>query len=272
MSNVLPINPPAQPVLSGKATSTPALGAIPGGLLRPGAIDQEAFKAALARAKAGEQIQKAPDPLPGKGVVTLTPEQFQALTGAQITRPADPAIPAQPQTLDSPVENVAAAEPNGAPAAPVTKPEREDDVLILHRLPDKDERDMLRGKQWRIVEDPRARELYFGPDGDFGFDDFIDLINPLQHIPIVSTIYRELTGDQIAGAPQLLGSIIFGPVSVVATIADLMVKSTTGNGIAENAIAMVTGTNSNSLGSALQEAQLPPEQNYTADVRGTRRS
>ncbi|MDP6473864.1 MAG: hypothetical protein QF894_03030 [Alphaproteobacteria bacterium] len=37
---------------------------------------------------------------------------------------------------------------------------------------------------------------FFGADG-FGFDDFLDLINPLQHIPIISTIYREITGDTI---------------------------------------------------------------------------
>ncbi|MGB6086494.1 MAG: hypothetical protein WBF74_07845, partial [Parvibaculum sp.] len=33
--------------------------------------------------------------------------------------------------------------------------------------------------------------------GEFGFSDFLDVINPLQHIPIVSSIYRELTGDEL---------------------------------------------------------------------------
>ena len=36
----------------------------------------------------------------------------------------------------------------------------------------------------------------FGPDG-FTFLDMLDIINPLQHIPVVSTLYRAITGDTI---------------------------------------------------------------------------
>ena len=35
---------------------------------------------------------------------------------------------------------------------------------------------------------------FWGDDG-FSFGDILDLINPLQHIPIVGTIYRAVTGD-----------------------------------------------------------------------------
>jgi hypothetical protein len=38
---------------------------------------------------------------------------------------------------------------------------------------------------------------FFGEDG-FGFDDFLDIINPLQHLPPISLVYRELTGDEIS--------------------------------------------------------------------------
>src|SRR3546814_15608721 len=34
----------------------------------------------------------------------------------------------------------------------------------------------------------------FGKAG-FSFGDFLDIINPIQHIPIVPTIYRAITGD-----------------------------------------------------------------------------
>ena len=33
-------------------------------------------------------------------------------------------------------------------------------------------------------------------DDSPSFKDVLDTINPLQHIPIINTIYRELTGDQ----------------------------------------------------------------------------
>ena len=37
---------------------------------------------------------------------------------------------------------------------------------------------------------------FFGKDG-FTFLDFLDVINPLQHIPIISSVYRSITNDSI---------------------------------------------------------------------------
>lgn len=51
-------------------------------------------------------------------------------------------------------------------------------------------------------------------DGDkgegFSFWDLVDMINPLQHIPVVSTIYREITGDKINNAARIVGGAVFG--------------------------------------------------------------
>ena len=44
----------------------------------------------------------------------------------------------------------------------------------------------------------------------FGFFDFLDIINPLQHIPIVGTIYRHITGDEIGVVAQVAGGALFG--------------------------------------------------------------
>jgi hypothetical protein len=51
------------------------------------------------------------------------------------------------------------------------------------------------------------------PDRDetgLGFDDFLDVINPLQHLPVVGTIYRALSDDQIAPPAQIAGGALFG--------------------------------------------------------------
>lgn len=61
----------------------------------------------------------------------------------------------------------------------------------------------------------------FGEDG-FTFGDIIDIINPLQHIPIISSIYRKVTGDVIAPAMEIAGGALFGgplgaAISVVTT-------------------------------------------------------
>ena len=42
------------------------------------------------------------------------------------------------------------------------------------------------------------------------FWDVLDMINPLQHIPGVSTIYRAITGDEIAPLPRVVGDMLFG--------------------------------------------------------------
>jgi len=49
----------------------------------------------------------------------------------------------------------------------------------------------------------------FGEDG-FTFGDIIDIVNPLQHIPIVNAIYRKISGDTIAPAMQIAGGALFG--------------------------------------------------------------
>ena len=49
----------------------------------------------------------------------------------------------------------------------------------------------------------------FGEDG-FTFGDILDIVNPLQHIPVVGTIYRKITGDTIAPAMQIAGGALFG--------------------------------------------------------------
>ena len=49
----------------------------------------------------------------------------------------------------------------------------------------------------------------FGDDG-FNFRDVLDLVNPLQHIPIIGNIYRSLTGDLAAPAIRVAGGALFG--------------------------------------------------------------
>jgi hypothetical protein len=80
----------------------------------------------------------------------------------------------------------------------------------------------------------------WGADG-FTFADLLDLINPLQHIPVVSTIYREVTGDEIAPAAKFIGSTLLGgvPGLAVATLNSVL-EDTTGMDIGEMAMAALT--------------------------------
>ncbi|MFP6688793.1 MAG: hypothetical protein VCD31_05630, partial [Alphaproteobacteria bacterium] len=84
----------------------------------------------------------------------------------------------------------------------------------------------------------RESDAFFGEDG-FGFDDFLDLINPLQHIPIVSTIYRELTSDEISPGARILGGAIFGgPVGFAAALGNTAVEQVAGKDVGELALSL----------------------------------
>ena len=61
-----------------------------------------------------------------------------------------------------------------------------------------------------------------GPDGywpqplDVPFSDVLKALNPLQHVPVVGTIYRATTGDTIPAPLQILGAGIFGgPIGIL---------------------------------------------------------
>jgi len=63
----------------------------------------------------------------------------------------------------------------------------------------------------------------------FGFLDFLDIINPLQHIPIISTIYRHITGDEIGAVAQVAGGALFGgPIGAAAGVASAVIEHETG--------------------------------------------
>ncbi|MEO3427866.1 hypothetical protein AAFN88_03345 [Pelagibius sp. CAU 1746] len=90
----------------------------------------------------------------------------------------------------------------------------------------------------------RQRELGFDgqSDGDFSFDDFLDIINPLQHIPLVSTLYREITGDEIGPAARILGDTLFGgPSGFIAAAANAFYEEVAGEDFGASVLAFFGG-------------------------------
>ncbi len=74
------------------------------------------------------------------------------------------------------------------------------------------------------------------------FKDLLAIVNPLQHIPIVGTIYRAVTGDQVAVMPSLIGGALFGgPIGFALSVADNVFKNQTGRNVGETVIAGLFG-------------------------------
>ena len=87
----------------------------------------------------------------------------------------------------------------------------------------------------------QAEKDMFGEEGA-GIADVLDVLNPLQHIPFVSTLYRELSGDTISTASKIVGGALMGgPIGLVAAVFDTIFTQETGRGVGETALAAITG-------------------------------
>lgn len=59
-------------------------------------------------------------------------------------------------------------------------------------------------------------------EASFGFSDIIDMVNPLQHVPVVSQLYQSATGDTIGAIAKIVGGAIFGgPIGAIASLASV---------------------------------------------------
>ena len=83
--------------------------------------------------------------------------------------------------------------------------------------------------------------MAWGEDG-FTFGDVLDIINPLQHIPVISDIYRAVTGDQISPAARLAGGGILGGIPGLAVAAvNTVVQEISGQDLGQVAMASLFG-------------------------------
>lgn len=79
------------------------------------------------------------------------------------------------------------------------------------------------------------------PSG-FSFGDLLDIVNPLQHIPVVSTVYRHLTGDKIATPEKIAGDTLYGGVTgFLCSVGDAIFTEATGKSLGDTVYAAVFG-------------------------------
>ncbi len=57
--------------------------------------------------------------------------------------------------------------------------------------------------------------------GQTSFDEVLRALNPLHHLPVVGTLYRAITGEQIQPAFRVLGGALFGGFAGMLTSAAL---------------------------------------------------
>ena len=93
-------------------------------------------------------------------------------------------------------------------------------------------------------------------DSILTFWDFLDIINPLQHIPGISSLYRAVTGDEIGSVAKIAGGTLFGgPLGAASSLIDVAVNVSTGKDIGEHALN-VLNLDPGSVKQTKQEPQL----------------
>lgn len=114
----------------------------------------------------------------------------------------------------------------------------------------------------------------FGADDDSpSFWDLLDVINPLQHIPLVNDVYREMTGDKIGIAARLSGGALFGGViGLIGAAVNGVLEESTGATAGGHVLALFRDDAApDASGTALAQAVPPPAsaktaQNQSADA------
>jgi hypothetical protein len=103
---------------------------------------------------------------------------------------------------------------------------------------------------------PNEESGFFGEDG-FDLGDLLDVINPLQHIPVISSIYRSLTGDEISPGARLAGGTLYGgPVGLVSAFVSGVVEDTTDTTLGDIVVAAFTNEDETEI--AAQVASISP--------------
>lgn len=76
------------------------------------------------------------------------------------------------------------------------------------------------------------------------FWDLVDVVNPMQHIPIIASIYRDVTEDEIRPAAKIAGGTLFGGVlGFASSIFDSVVEEVSGQDMTQTAVtALSRGT------------------------------
>lgn len=85
---------------------------------------------------------------------------------------------------------------------------------------------------------PGRLSAFNQPDGP-GFSDLLDIINPLQHIPLVNIAYQAITGDKEGGVAEFVGGALWGGmIGIAGAVINMAVEDQTGQSIGDNIAAL----------------------------------
>ncbi len=77
---------------------------------------------------------------------------------------------------------------------------------------------------------------------DFDFEDILDILNPLHHIPVVSKVYKEQANDEISDNSKVVGDVFYGVLTggvlgVLGAIGNAVLRQETGKDVSGHLLA-----------------------------------
>jgi hypothetical protein len=83
-----------------------------------------------------------------------------------------------------------------------------------------------------------------GDDAGGGFLHHLwEVINPLEHLPVIATLYRAITGEHIGTLEKIAGDALYGGLwGAVSSLADTAFTAVTGNDFGDTVLALLSGS------------------------------
>ncbi len=152
-------------------------------------------------------------------------------------------------------------------------------TMELQQLP---QQQLISHSSTTIEHNSAGNKPFSGKDG-FTFADVLDMVNPLQHLPVVSKYYREQTGDDCCEGAKLVGGAVFGALlggisGVFTAMANSAVRHETEQDVSEHLIELVDDFLDPDDGSLLVDGSLnfitpnPQESDIQTKMRPERRA
>jgi hypothetical protein len=110
----------------------------------------------------------------------------------------------------------------------------------------------------------RGEHSLFGADG-LTFHDLLDMVNPLQHLPVVSHVYRALTDDDLSPGARMVGGGVFGGfIGLGVAMFNTVLEEVTGKDLGEHVIAFFTGSDEYEGAPGALPPEMPQPTQYAA--------
>jgi hypothetical protein len=94
---------------------------------------------------------------------------------------------------------------------------------------------------------PRPLIASSNSDWQLSLHNILGIVNPLQHLPVVGTLYRAITGDKIGVPEKIAGDALYGGLwGAVSAVADTAFEAATGKDFGSTVMARVFGDHSSS--------------------------